>query len=271
MRSIPRLAQAQTFSRLANSASVPPPLSPVSLSDSGTIGPLGFPTMAKTPKPRSDTDKMFDALALAVGRICIVWGRLEHDLDEFIEVLAPLEAGDISRAITSELDIRSKLQTIKALAYIRKPSDEWFNKVIILLDYIDNNLRDRRNKCVHSGWYFKDNEFTMVSNKIRLHKPQSRQLVLHTTAEFKVKLGDVNALADEMEGLFRIMFHFWCDYACPGTLPPLPAKFFQQFLRRAKPDAPLTYVRSIRQYPPRSSPKSGAKKQLSGPPPEGKA
>ena len=76
--------------------------------------------------------KRFDKVASAIGHICISWAHPERDLNEFIQTLTPLEVGDISRSITSNMDIRSKVQVIKALAYLRKPSKEWFEKMIIL-------------------------------------------------------------------------------------------------------------------------------------------
>jgi hypothetical protein len=77
--------------------------------------------------------KRFDELAQILGYVCIAWGRLEHDLNAFIETLTPLEEGDVSRSITASLDLRSKVQIIKALAFLRKPSNEWFEKMTVFL------------------------------------------------------------------------------------------------------------------------------------------
>jgi hypothetical protein len=69
-------------------------------------------------------DPHFNKIASAIGYVCINWARIEDLIDSFIEIIAPLEHDDISRAITSTMEIRNKIQTLKALAYRRKISDE---------------------------------------------------------------------------------------------------------------------------------------------------
>ncbi|WP_400769410.1 hypothetical protein [Methylosinus sporium] len=208
------------------------------------------PRHPQTQSQKEKRDKRESDLATAIGRVCIRWGRLEHELCWFIEALAPLKEGDISRAVTNEMDIRAKIQTIKALAYIRKPSDEWLNKMLILLDYIDNDLRVRRNRFVHDGWYHHAHGLFRVTNRSKLLKPQAFQLILKTEERSLARVSDVIKLNKELDSLVFIMFAFWYDYTHPQYVRPLPARLWHQFLRRAKPGAHPTYVNSMRQHPP---------------------
>lgn len=148
------------------------------------------------------TQETFDKVALALGHVCIEWGRLEQGLDEFIDLLAPLETGDVSRSITSSLDIRSKIQTIKALAYLRKHSDEWFADMSLILDYIDNNLRPRRNQYVHAGWFLPKEGLIRRKHQIKFTRPQSFQLTLQTQVNSRTQIREINQLARELSDLF---------------------------------------------------------------------
>jgi hypothetical protein len=192
----------------------------------------------------------FDELAKAIGYASIEWGRLEQSLSQFIELLAPLEKGNVALSITAPIDIRDKIQIIKALAYLRKPYDEWYDKMAIMLDYIDNNLRPRRNRVIHDGWFRPQGRLIRRMHQIKFERPQAFQLVLRTETDIPVKLSEVRALAIELSDLFFIIFAFWYDYAYQNERNALPARSWKQFLRRAKPGAPPRYVNSVRQHPP---------------------
>jgi hypothetical protein len=204
------------------------------------------------PKIRTQGKKL-DELAVAIGHICIYWGRLENDLNEFIECLTPLDEGDVSRSITAGMDIRTKVQTIKALSYLRKPSKEWFENMMLYLDYIDNNLRPRRNRIIHDGWYTPSGRLVRDTRHIKFERPQSFQLLLKTQTIVPIKLFEVRQLAAELDDLIIISFAFWYDYVGRNKPRALPNRLFRRFLRRAKPDARPKYARSARHIPPEPS------------------
>lgn len=225
---------------------------------------FGFIKMAPPPRSSSKIEearKREAKLAEALGLVCIRWGRLDNALCEFIELLAPLEPGQISETITAELDIRVKIQIIKALAFLRHPSSEWLKKMLLLLDYIDNDLRIRRNRYIHDGWYRKNNGFFRAQRKIKFIKPQSFQLELQTVTKTHSKITDVKNLAKELDDLTLIVFSFWLDYAHPENARSLPPKLWTQFLRRAKPSAHQKNERLMQQHPPQSSRRSKNQKR----------
>jgi hypothetical protein len=201
---------------------------------SDSSGAIVVGVFAMAAKLRSE-GKKFDELAKALGYVTIAWGRLENDLSEFIELLVPLEEGDISRSVTAHLDIRSKVQTIKALAFLRKPYDEWFNKMLIYLDYIDNNLRPRRNRFIHDGWYRPGGKIIRRMHQVKFERPQAFQLVLRTETKVPMKLAEIRQLAIELDDLVFITFAFWYDFAYPDERRSLRARVWKRFLRRANP------------------------------------
>jgi hypothetical protein len=133
----------------------------------------------RTRRPYNDPE--LNKLALIIGHICIQWSRMEDALDFAIAQFANLDEGTITHAITSNLDIRNKIQSVKALAFARKPNPEWFRQLTEQLDYIDNTLRPERNKYVHSFWRFPRGKLTRVSRRIRFKKAQAfKELTLAT-------------------------------------------------------------------------------------------
>ena len=142
------------------------------------------------------------AIAL-LGHICIGWGWIEHCVDELIAELAGLEP-DLARSLTNNIEIRSKIKTLKALAHIKKPSAEWYDFISDTLDYIDNILRPYRNNFVHAGWFRPEGVSVLRIRKTRIKKPQSfRKAELTTEQEIPVKIREMRSLNRELVGAVR--------------------------------------------------------------------
>jgi hypothetical protein len=108
-------------------------------------------------KPPSKLDEH----ALALGHVCIAWGQLELHLDMLLKDLLFAEPpGDpasgakwtAAKCVTTNADMRDKIQIAIALGYLRRPNEEWFDKLKQCLDLIDNDLRNERNRMLHDVW-----------------------------------------------------------------------------------------------------------------------
>ena len=119
-----------------------------------------------------------DKAALELGHITMNWARLEGALDDFIALLAPLEDGAVTHVITGNADMRSKLQIMKGLGYLRQFDADWFADLIFMLDHIDNDLRVRRNGVIHAEWFLPSGQLLRQTRKTKLFKPQSRSVAL---------------------------------------------------------------------------------------------
>jgi hypothetical protein len=120
-------------------------------------------------------DETIDEHARAIGYLCIYWAALEHGMDRLLEILAPLEPGDISNSITSEIDGRTKLTLLRKVGFARQPSKGWYGSLEGLINRIDNILRLERNRYIHGLWIGR----SPIIRRSRAHKaikrPQSRQ------------------------------------------------------------------------------------------------
>lgn len=169
---------------------------------------------------RSDSpmQKFFDKVAVELGHITIEWGRLERLLDEVIQDLARLDERQVMQAFAGNTDIRSKIQILRALSYIRNPCPEWFSIMIATLDKIDNDIRVRRNAAVHSGWYAPRGRLQRTTNKTKLIKPESFKLILETEQKVPVKLKELRKLKEDLLNIQMIMY-FLTWYAMRGDCP----------------------------------------------------
>lgn len=195
------------------------------------------------PRRSSKETEKLDRLATAIGHICMAWGRLEQQLNEFIEVLAPLETGDVSNAVTAGMDIRTKIQTVKALAFTRKPSERWFRDLALVLDYIDNDLRVRRNRVIHDGWYIPKGSLIREARQVKFLRPQAFKLTLTTETKTRVRLPAVEKLRRELDDLPVPLFLLWMEGAGYERMS-LPDTDARRFRRRLKPSSRQKNVRS---------------------------
>ncbi|MHB8266974.1 hypothetical protein [Bradyrhizobium sp.] len=179
-----------------------------------------MPKIAKRYKAYDDPN--FNKIALVIGHICIQWSRVEDIVDSFIEIIASLEEGNISRSITSNIDIRNKIQTLKALAFQKKVSDSWFKDLNTLLDHIDNEIRPERNKYVHSHWFVPQGRLVRVSRRIKFKKPQAFQLNLTTEERLPVNIRDARRFCEKLDETFIDLFEFYRAYFWSPMNPKRP-------------------------------------------------
>jgi hypothetical protein len=179
---------------------------------------------AKKRKRTAYDDPSLNKLALVIGHLCIKWAWIEEVLDTFIGNYAPLAEGHIQHAITSNLDIRNKIQILKALAFERSQSDEWFDNLSLLLNIVDNELRPERNKYVHGHWHRPEGKLHRTSLRISFKKVQAFQPISLTTKEqIRINLRDAQRFCERVERLFIDLFIVLCTPPEKGG-PVLAAK-----------------------------------------------
>jgi hypothetical protein len=143
-----------------------------------------------------------DKVAEAIGWVCIFWAWLEHTIDEAIYTIIAFDTlkigekriKEIENAFAASGDIRSKIKTLRAVAFICKWDDRWFKKMDKLLNRIDNELRPRRNMYVHHHWTAPKGRLEIFSKQAKFKRPQSFKLELITSERKPIKMGEVRRL-----------------------------------------------------------------------------
>lgn len=94
-----------------------------------------------------------DAHAQEIGRLCMLWGRLETAVTILLDMLMDISHRDTLNIILGVLDFRTKIQIAAPIAFSKKGNSAWFQKLQNELNSIDNDLRPERNRMIHDFWY----------------------------------------------------------------------------------------------------------------------
>lgn len=125
-----------------------------------------------------------------IGRLCTLWSGLELDVACFLISVSHLEDPTDKNVLVGMLDMRAKISALIAIAHKRKPSEEWFKNLSIVLNKIDSQLRDERNRIIHDYWLsIPSEDGREIMNRVRIrpkvkNEPKSGISRLHL-ATFK--------------------------------------------------------------------------------------
>jgi len=95
--------------------------------------------------------KGLQSIASELGTLAIMWGGLESDVAEFLAVMLG-KHGETGAAIVGHIELKQRLQIIKHLAFILKPDEVWYEKVLAPINLIDTHLSEERNRMFHDFW-----------------------------------------------------------------------------------------------------------------------
>jgi hypothetical protein len=158
--------------------------------------------------------RRLDQVANSIGYVCIFWAWLDDYLGELILKLCPFDPRKIvsrdleklDEIFRSHGDIRDKIRILRAVAFVRKWDNEWFKKVSTILDFIDNDLRVRRNRMVHDSWFAPKRILQRRTRHIKFKKRQAFALELSTVEHIPVKPSEVAKVArDTIDAMMKLI------------------------------------------------------------------
>ncbi len=131
-------------------------------------------------------EKTLEPYQLRVGKLCGVWATLEDMVGRLFMTVADLPDSDWSYAMVRSLGFRDQINAIKVGTVARNISEATEKKILESMNYIDNELRNRRNRLVHDEWaaLSEPTRVYRIQNGSRLIKNKSfeRQSVTHSTS-----------------------------------------------------------------------------------------
>ena len=156
----------------------------------------------------------------AIGQTCYWWSRIEHLVHDLCLHLASCLSVDFDQSVTrvplhialTNMDLRQRIATAKALASQAPTANATFyDRLERLMNRVDNELRNERNRYVHDLWAIGDDEKTIERFQQRtiVTRPQSRQreLSIGTTKPY-ASLVEVEAFVLQLEQAY----HDICDF-----------------------------------------------------------
>ncbi len=87
---------------------------------------------------------------------------------------------------------------LRAIAYIRRVDDEWFHELNEVLNKIDSDLRERRNRFTHDTWFRLKGLSHRRRKYAKIKRPQAFALEIATEEKVLVKMAEVWSLGQEI-------------------------------------------------------------------------
>lgn len=198
------------------------------------------------------------------------WTNIDSILKELVVELGRLDEPKIADIICGDADIRTNIQILKGLCFLRQTDPYWFETITKLLDHVDNVLRPKRNLFIHARFLHlerKSGPFHRVSHlrthKIKLKREQSFSIKLETEQIQRYSIRDMESFHDHLRNVwFDLMFMSWYisrrkDINGHNT-SKIPKITFRQYLRGV--EYTLQSIREIprQRLPPQSQTKGFA-------------
>lgn len=111
--------------------------------------------------------------ALALGHLCIYWATLDNVLASFLEFY--LNIDEKTAACIAAPDTSSRCEAIRRLAFVTGPDGEWRDCLIRILNRIQGELAEERNRYIHDDWSVSEAGMVRIDRRPKIVRPQSRQ------------------------------------------------------------------------------------------------
>ncbi len=131
--------------------------------------------------------------ATELGMISILWSRLELQLDILLLGLMQLREPEAASIILGSMDLKNKISAILALGFVRKPNDRWYSDLKKLLDEINTDLRNKRNRYMHDYWLGSEDKVFRLSMAPKVKRPQSREFAIEYHKAEETAIGTLKA------------------------------------------------------------------------------
>jgi hypothetical protein len=146
----------------------------------------------------SDT---LDQVATEIGRSSYWWGNIEYTLQSLCVNLARFNGEELNSepvwgvlsTVLSHMDVRQRIAVAKVLA-AQGVDPDLYGQIERLLNTIDNDLRNERNRFVHDHWQIEDEVIVRRKHGARVIRPQSRTLAIQQSTDRSY--GDVAQIAE---------------------------------------------------------------------------
>lgn len=147
-----------------------------------------------------------DVFDLNIGRLCRRWERLEWSVGCVFSSVAgmPKDAtGNMVRCLAPR-DVLAAIK-IGVVAQDVERTRFWTNEVLLTVDYIDNVLRNRRNRYIHDGmWHSQLGVLRSLKPKIHQAQARAQKALRH-----EARVENIDDLRATLKSIKQIDDHLW--------------------------------------------------------------
>ena len=152
--------------------------------------------------------KIMEEHGLAVGMLCMFWAQLDHTIVVLIERLLGLDEVTTACITSSARDTSHRCEIARRLVFLKAPNDDWRDCLTGILNRVQNELANKRNRYVHDDWTIENAELIQFERQVKILKPQSREALklIHSTPRTASTLEINNLSGLVIEMLIHIIF-----------------------------------------------------------------
>jgi hypothetical protein len=206
-----------------------------------------------------------DAYALAVGQLCNQWAQLETTVRNLVIRIGRMNLEGPVLPMMRCYAFRDHLTAIRIGAVASGQNQAWIDGTVEAIDYIENVLRNRRNRFVHDQWVRIGDigapsvGVGLINFTPKVKRAQSRMPLVMIPGSFsRHELSEVTETTEEVVEHRIYLGHLISYFGWPldAPLPPqLATPPRRRYLRRPQ-ETPSRKGTSpqARKRPPRSSP-----------------
>lgn len=110
-----------------------------------------------------------------LGRLCISWAALDHELDSLFRPLLQCSAEQIAALVGNIDNTAARCEMLRRLIFVEAPSEPWREWFVGLIDRITNELGPMRNRYIHDAWSVFSQPLVRRDRRALVKQAQSRQ------------------------------------------------------------------------------------------------
>lgn len=180
-----------------------------------------------------------DPFALNIGRLCNEWQHLEGAVEMIFGLVAGMPEGRV-RNMVHVIDIRQLIAAIKigVVATTTPTIQHWTDEVVFAMDYIDNTLRNRRNRYVHDSLWDGHWGIMRHTRQPRLERAQAHA-PLRVSSQVRVEsLADLRATLKGVRDTWQWLEQLEYARKRLTTFPERPREQLEALRPQLLPQAP---------------------------------
>ena len=142
-----------------------------------------------------------DELAQEIGRMCLYWSELEMEVTLALDALMNINDRVPRNILLGAMDFRTKLQVLLPVAFNCKINDHWYSELETVINIINGELRNERNRIIHDSWF----EFPARDNSHKTHRVRLYGKVVNKQSRTKeLQLADYRPFGPKDVGLLYV-------------------------------------------------------------------
>ena len=146
-------------------------------------------------------------IVLQIGLVCVNWSSIDNLLGLILGHYINAPNGHLDIA-TSIVDLSRKCELISGLSFLTEDKTRHTN-LVRTLNFIDNDLRPRRNRYVHDGYRFFTGDNIRLISKLHIKNVQSRTQKLTTWTAEPVTSEEISAFNADLDTIATFLSSYF--------------------------------------------------------------